>query len=92
MNKKLINSLKTIASKHREDAVQEAADTFTPDMYAAMALALHSTFGFSKKRISRVFAESQRIWCTQFAGREEELLDECKRVTGVELQRVNRDV
>lgn len=82
---RLIESLKTIAANNRQINQQMAAEEFTPAMYAAMALALHRVYGFGEKRIKRVFLESQNIWCEEYIDHET-LLEECLRVTNIELR------
>ena len=61
-NNKLINSLNEIARRNRSQNVATAADQMVPQIYAAIAIALHRTYGFGYKRINDVFVESQHIW------------------------------
>lgn len=89
MNKKLINSMKQIAARNRELNVQLAADNFTPEMYAAVAIAMHR-MGIDNSMINKVFVESQHIWCEEFGGCENQMLDLCHELTGIELRKVDR--
>lgn len=54
-NNKLINSLNEIARRNRSQNVATAADQMVPQIYAAIAIALHRTYGFGYKRINDVF-------------------------------------
>ena len=45
-NNKLINSLNEIARRNRSQNVATAADQMVPQIYAAIAIALHRTYGF----------------------------------------------
>lgn len=58
-NNKLINSLNEIARRNRSQNVATAADQMVPQIYAAIAITLHRTYGFGYKRINDVFVESQ---------------------------------
>lgn len=51
-NNKLINSLNEIARRNRSQNVATAADQMVPQIYAAIAIALHRTYGFGYKRIN----------------------------------------
>lgn len=53
-NNKLINSLNEIARRNRSQNVATAADQMVPQIYAAIAIALHRTYGFGYKRINDV--------------------------------------
>ena len=66
-NNRLINQLNAIASRNRQLHVEEASDKIVPQIYAAMAIALHRTYGFGYERINRAFLESQYIW-EEFSG------------------------
>lgn len=81
-NNRLINSINAIAKRKQDENVGKAADQMVPQIYAAMAMALHRTYGFGYERINRVFAESQKIWM-DFNGRVEEMTDMCEKETGV---------
>ena len=61
-NNKLINSLNEIARRNRSQNVATAADQMVPQIYTAIAIALHRTHGFGYKRINDIFVESQHIW------------------------------
>lgn len=81
-NNRLINSLKEIASRNRMENVGRAADEMVPQIYAAVAIALHRTYGFGYKRINDVFVESQRIW-ENFDGTPDDMIALCEKETGV---------
>lgn len=81
-NNRLINSINAIAKRKQDENVGKAADQMVPQIYAAMAMALHRTYGFGYERINRVFVESQKIWLG-FDGRGEEMIELCKKETGV---------
>ena len=81
-NNKLINQMKALAARNLEEAVDKASDEMVPVIYAAMALALHRTYGFGFQRIDHVFLESQRIW-EDFAGNPKEMIRLCEKETGI---------
>ena len=78
-NNKLINSLNEIARRNRAKNIDSAANQMVPQIYAAIALALHRTYGFGHKRINDVFVESQHIW-ERFEGCEEDMIKYCEKV------------
>ena len=57
-------------------------DEMVPAIYAAMALALHRTYGFGYKRINDVFTESQRIW-EAHVGNLDDMIQLCEKETGI---------
>lgn len=81
-NNRLINSINAIAKRKQNENVGKAADQMVPQIYAAMALALHRTYGFGYDRINRVFLESQHIW-EDFAGAGDEMIELCEKETGI---------
>lgn len=81
-NNRLINSINSIAKRKQDENVGKAADQMVPQIYAAMAMALHRTYGFGYERINRVFAESQKIWM-DFNGKSDEMIELCEKETGV---------
>lgn len=81
-NNRLINSINALAQKKQDENIGKAADEMVPQIYAAVAMALHRTYGFGYKRIDRVFVESQHIWM-EFNGRGEEMIELCEKETGV---------
>lgn len=81
-NNKLINSLNEIARRNRSQNVATAADQMVPQIYAAIAIALHRTYGFGYKRINDVFVESQHIW-ESYAGDGAGMVKKCEEETGV---------
>ena len=58
-NNKLINSLNEIARRNRSQNVATAADQMVPQIYAAIAIALHRTYGFGYKRSEEHTSELQ---------------------------------
>lgn len=83
-NNKLINSLNEIARRNLASNVGRASNEMVPQIYAAVAIALHRTYGFGHKRINDVFYESQRIW-ESFAGTPEDMIKKCEDETGIKL-------
>lgn len=81
-NNKLINSLNEIARRKQDENIGKAADQMVPQIYAAMAMALHRTYGFGYERINRAFVESQKIWM-DFNGKSDEMIKLCEKETGV---------
>lgn len=81
-NNKLINSLNEIAQRNRAQNVGIAANQMVPQIYAAVAIALHRTYGFGYKRINDVFVESQRVW-ENFDGTPDDMIALCEKETGV---------
>lgn len=81
-NNRLINSINALAQKKQDENIGKAADEMVPQIYAAVAIALHRTYGFGYERINRVFAESQKIWLG-FDGRATEMMELCQKETGV---------
>lgn len=84
-NNRLINQLNAIASRKRQLHVEEASDKMVPQIYAAMAIALHRSEKFGYERINRVFLESQRIW-EDFSGDIEGMIELCEKETGVRIE------
>lgn len=79
-NNQLINHYRDLYKKIQQ---------ITPEVYAALALALHRKYGWGYKRISDLFNESQIIWneCIQT---DINMVQMCERETGIEVQaRVN---
>lgn len=87
-NNRLINSINAIAKRKQEENVGKAADQMVPQIYAAIAIALHRTYGFGYDRINRVFLESQHIW-EDFVGDGDEMIELCEKETGITV--INRD-
>lgn len=81
-NNKLINSLNMIARRKQDENIGKAADQMVTQIYAAMAMALHRTYGFGYERINRAFVESQKIWM-DFNGKSDEMIELCEKETGV---------
>ena len=85
-NKRFINQMKMLAALNEADAISKAADKITPELYAAIALALHNVYGFGYDRISAVFMESQKIW-TEFEGCPKDMITLCEKETGITVKR-----
>lgn len=81
-NNRLINSINAIAKRKQDENVGRAADQMFPQIYAAMAIALHRTYGFGYDRINRVFVEPQHIW-EEFVGVSDEMIELCEKETGI---------
>lgn len=81
-NNRLINSMKRMAERNRQENIARASSEMIPQIYAAIAIALHRTYGFGYKRINDVFYESQRIW-ENFPGTAEEMITQCEKETGI---------
>lgn len=81
-NNRLINSINAIAKRKQYENVEKASDQMVPQIYAAMAIALHRTCGFDYEQINSVFLESQHIW-EDFTGAFDEMIDLCERETGI---------
>lgn len=89
-NNRLINQLKKIAKRNREMNVEIASDEIVPQIYAAIAIALHRSERFGYQRINRVFAKSQQIW-EKFEGRADEMVELCEKETGIKIEGGNHD-
>lgn len=84
-NNRLINSLNEIARRNRTRNIDKASSDMVPQMYAAMAIALHRSEKFGYTRINRVFMESQKIW-ESFNGNISEMVDKCEKETGIKIE------
>lgn len=84
-NKRLINQLNEIARRNRQMNVDIASDKMVPQIYAAIAIALHRSEKFGYERINRVFLESQHIW-EEFSGNIEEMIELCEKETGITIE------
>lgn len=83
-NNKLINTVRILAEQNRIKAVEKASDDMVPQIYAAIAIALHREYGWGYARINRVFLRSQEVW-EGFAGRINEMVKLCEEETGISL-------
>jgi hypothetical protein len=83
-NNRLINSLNEIARRNRQQNVEKASDEMVPQIYAALAIALHREFGWGYTRINRAFVESQKIW-EDFSGSGPEMIELCEKETGIKV-------
>ena len=83
-NDRLINSLKEIARRNRNENIAKASNEMVTQIYAALAIALHREFGFGHERINRAFQCSQDVW-VDFVGTGEDMVKKCEEETGVRL-------
>lgn len=84
-NNRLIKQLNEIARRNRKMNVDIASDKMVPQIYAAIAIALHRSEKFGYERINRAFLESQHIW-EDFSGNIEEMIELCEKETGVRIE------
>lgn len=86
-NDKLINSLKEIAARNRAENIRVASERDTPEIYAALAIALwrsmNTTDDFKREFINSVFCLSQEIWAENY---EKNMAAMCYEETGIQLQ------
>lgn len=66
-NDRLINSMLEIARRNREQHVREASEKDTPQIYAAIGIALYRLLDIGDEdekvsAINSIFAESQSVW------------------------------
>lgn len=87
-NDKLINSLRKIADRNRQENVRLASERDTPQIYAAIAISLWETLDMpdSEKAgaIEMIFAKSQEVWfdCIDKSG---DIIEFCQKKTGIDL-------
>lgn len=81
-NNRLIEQMKTIARRNRANNVQIASNAIVPQVYAAIAIALHRELGWGHTRINRLFVASQKIW-EQFNGKPSDMIELCEKETGM---------
>lgn len=88
-NDKLINSLRQIAARNRLENVRIASERDTPQIYAALAIALWKTLDMPDDQkvdaIETIFAESQDIWidCVESG---DDMLMLCEELTGIDVR------
>lgn len=75
-NNKLIEQYKTMYKKIQQ---------ITPEVYAAIALALHRNNKWGYKRINELFEESQKIW-QESVNEDKDMVQICLDETGIELR------
>lgn len=75
-NNKLIEQYKTMYKKIQQ---------ITPEVYAAIALALHRKNKWGYKRINELFEESQKIW-QESVNEDKDMVQICLDETGIELR------
>lgn len=74
-NNKLVNQYKEMYKQINQ---------ITPEVYAALALALHREYGWGYIRIAKVFAASQDIW-DESNERGIDMIKMCEEETGITL-------
>lgn len=84
-NNRLLNQLNEMSRRKQAENIGKAADQMVPQIYAAIAMALHRTCGFGYERINRVFSESQAIW-EGFVGKGDEMIELCEEETGISVR------
>ena len=84
-NNKLINSLKEVARRNRDNNLNQLSDEMVPPLYASVALALRRKHKFGYQRIKDTIAEIERIW-VEFDGSVEDMIDLCEKETGVRIK------
>ena len=92
-NSKLINSIAAVAARNRLEHVRIASERDTPQIYAALAMALWKTLDMPDDKkadaIGVIFAESQEIWidCVESG---DNIVRLCEELTGIDVMgRVN---
>lgn len=81
-NNNLINAMRDMAKRNEAKNVAKASDQIVPQVYAALAIALHQEFGWGYNRINRAFKASQEVW-ENFSGDGDAMLALCERETGI---------
>ena len=85
-NDKLINSLAQIAARNRAEHVRMASEKDTPQIYAAIAMALWELLGMPDEEkadaIEDIFAESQKIW-EESIEKNIDMVEWCEEHTGI---------
>ncbi len=56
-NNKFINKMRVLAELNKADAINKASDKIIPEIYEAVAIALHNECGFGYERINEIFVE-----------------------------------
>lgn len=85
-NNQLINSLKEIARRNRENNILVASERDTPQIYSVIAMALYNLFDTNEDEkvewIEQVIAESQRIW-NEAVWQNKDVIQMCEDLTGI---------
>lgn len=87
-NNKLINGLAQIAARNRAEHVRMASERDTPQIYAALAIALWKCLDMPDKdkaeAIGTIFAESQAVWvdCVESG---DSMVRLCEELTGIDV-------
>lgn len=81
-NNQLINAMRDMARRNEAKNVAKASDQMVPQIYAALAIALHREFGWGYSRINRAFKASQDVW-GDFSGDGAAMIALCEEETGI---------
>ena len=93
-NNKLINSLAAVARRNREQNIMEASRRDTPQIYAALAIALwmnlDETDEEKTRAINVIFGDSQKVWyeCIE---KGVDVVDYCEELTGTSVRMEEQD-
>lgn len=66
--------------------IQKASERDTPQIYAALLLALHRKYKFGHDRLTAVMEESQQIWCSEYGSDVEGMFKALEEETGITLK------
>lgn len=83
-NNNLINAMNALARRKQAENVAKASDEMVPQIYAALAIALHDELGWGYTRINRIFSASQQVW-ENFSGDGDAMIALCEEKTGITL-------
>ena len=86
-NDKLINSLLEVARRNRYEQIRQASEKDTPQIYAAIVLALYRLLDVSEheekvEMIETVLSESQSIWFDAVENNKD-ILQMCEDESGI---------
>ena len=88
-NDKLINSLRAVASRNRDNNIIEMSNMIVPELYAAVAIALYHQLDApddeKEELINSVFAESEKIW-TESVDKDIDICKKCIDEINIELR------
>ena len=71
---------------NRYKAMYQQIQKITPEVYSALAIALHRKYGWGYKRINDLFCESQEIW-SECINSNINMVQMCYEETGIDVQR-----
>ena len=89
-NDRLINSLLEISRRNREQHIKEASEKDTPQIYAAIGIALYRLLDIEDEdekvsAINSIFAESQSVWM-DCVSNGTDVCQMCIDETGIDVQ------